>query len=116
MVQDDKLEIRLAWVLRTSVTLAFFVTLIGYVLFLSTGKSSLPTVDTLTEFGPDRWKSAGWGLWLTAAGVMGFIAVPVSRVVYSAFYFAFKRNFIYTFLSCYVLLMVGLGILVGAAG
>ena len=113
MKQDENLNTTLAWVLRTAVTIAFFITLTGYILFLATKSFDIPSCRELGVFPLTKWLHSGWGLKLAATGILGFIAVPVSRVVYSAWYFSKHKNPVYAALSFYVLLMVGVGILVG---
>jgi len=112
--QDIKFNKRLAWILRTAVTIAFFLTLTGYTYLLAIRTKALPSPDLLRLFPPSKWHDPA--MIMTAIGVLGFILVPVSRVVYSAFYFSAKKDHWYAFLSFYVLLMIGVGILVGAAG
>lgn len=114
--QDRELNKRLVWVLRVAVTIAFLLTLTGYTWLLTTRTIALPASNQLKPFPPSAWRGSGVPMWMTAIGVLGFIAVPVSRVVYSAFYFPQKKDYIYAFLSFYVLLMIGVGILVGTAG
>ena len=113
MEQDENLNTSLAWVLRTAVTIAFFITLAGYILFLATKSFTIPPCRDLSVFPLSRWLHSGWGLLLAATGILGFIAVPVSRVVYSAWYFSRNRKFTYAALSFYVLVMVGVGVLIG---
>jgi len=111
--QDIELNKKIAWVLRFTVTIAFFLTLIGYIYLLASRSTALPMPDVLRRFPPSDWHYSSIPMLLTAIGVLGFIAVPVSRVAYSAAHFSAKKDVIYAFLSFYVLLMVSLGILVG---
>ena len=114
--RDIELNKKLAWILRTTVTIAFLLTLVGYVFLVTTTHNLSTSCKDLQPFPPSKWHHSGAALMMTAIGVLGFIAVPVSRVVYSAFYFTSKKNIIYALLSFYVLLMVGIGILAGSVG
>ncbi len=114
--RDVELNKRIAWILRTAVTVAFLLTLAGYVFLLTSTHHIAVSCKDLQPFPPSRWHHSGPALLMTALGVLGFIAVPVSRVVYSAFYFLGRKNLTYALLSFYVFLMVGIGILVGSMG
>ena len=115
MEQDERLGTALSWVLRSAVTLAFFITLIGYVLFLYEKGFRVQSCGNLKLYPLKLWFESGWGSSMAALGILGFIFVPVSRVLYSAWYYSKKRNLIYAGLSIYVLVMIAVGILIGAS-
>ena len=108
MIDDERLNIKIAWVLRTSVVIAFILTTLGYIFLL--WYSHIPQIKGLKEFMPLHWHAHAM---LAAFGLLFFVLVPLFRVMYAAFYFFKHRDFIFTFLSLWVLFMVTMGVIIG---
>jgi uncharacterized membrane protein len=117
-MNDDRLDRIVGIVLRTGVTLAAALVLVGGIVFLSSHGQQLPDYHKFhTE--PAALTAIG-GIWhgaihldpiyLIQLGFLVLIATPVVRVITCAAGFALERDWMYTIVSIVVLAFLLAGI------
>lgn len=111
---DQKIEIIIANLLRTGVTLAAVVVLVGGAVFLRRHGIEHPVyhvfvgepTDLRSWSGIARAAFALRGRGIVQLGLLFLIATPVARVAFAAFAFAIEKDWLYVSISTFVLLVL----------
>jgi uncharacterized membrane protein len=107
-MDDRKMDGTIAVILRTGVSLAALLVLLGGVSYLGRFGSGLPNYKSFhpTAFHIGVPRS---GPELIEAGLLILILTPVVRVLFSAFAFAKERDITYVVITLIVLVLLGVG-------
>jgi len=108
---DEKLDNVVSVVLRTGVSLAAVLVLIGGIVFVARNRETIPKHRTFHGAPADLTSIAGVlhgvaslnPLYIIQLGILVLIATPIIRVVACAAGFAFEKDWMYTVVSLIVL-------------
>ncbi|MCJ8209351.1 DUF1634 domain-containing protein [Mucilaginibacter sp. RS28] len=122
--KDKNIQDVIGWVLRGGVIVSMAVVFIGGVIYLYRHGSS--TVSYRQFQGvPAFVQSIGGiingilnlrGRAIIQAGIILLIATPVVRVIFSAIGFILEKDYLYTAITLFVLLVIIIGMLTGRGG
>lgn len=120
-IDDERFDLLLAHVLRTGVALAAALVIAGAIVYFAAGPESLPRFDMFTGEPGDLRSPGGIladaralrGRGLMQLGVLALIATPIVRVGFSVVVFLRQRDWLYTWITLFVLALLLYGIVNG---
>jgi uncharacterized membrane protein len=118
---DSRLEALVGHILRIGVSVAAALVLGGAILFLLRHGGDAPRYGSFQPLAANRPSlaevlggiGAGRGRSLVQAGLLILIATPISRVLFSLWVFAEKRDWIYTGVTAVVAAVLAFSLLAG---
>ncbi len=122
--KDVDMQAIIGWILRTGVIFSMAIVVIGGILFVYRHGHSIPdyhvfksvpyfihNIDGIAD-GVFHLK----GQAIIQAGIVLLIATPIIRVAFSAIGFILEKDYLYTFITLLVLLIIVISMLTGRAG
>lgn len=122
--KDTDMQIVIGWILRLGVLLSMVIIFIGGVIYLYRHGHTPANYATFNGI-PDFVHNASGifngiitlrGRAIIQAGIVLLIATPVVRVVFSAIGFLLEKDYLYTGITLFVLLIITASMLSGHAG
>ena len=122
--KDKDMQAAIGWVLRAGVLISMLVVFIGGVIYLYRHGQSTANYHHFNGV-PDFVRNASGivdgiihlrGRAIIQAGIMLLIATPIIRVIFSAIGFVFEKDYLYTAITCIVLLIIIVSAFSGHAG
>ncbi|MFI5159636.1 MAG: DUF1634 domain-containing protein [Sphingobacteriales bacterium] len=122
--KDTDMQAIIGWILRLGVILSIGVVFIGGILFVYRHGHSMPDYRTFRGV-PSFIHNIGGvadgifsfnGQAIIQAGIILLIATPIIRVAFSAIGFILEKDYLYTFITLLVLLIIIASMLTGYAG
>ena len=122
--KDTDIQIVIGWILRIGVLLSMSIIFIGGVIYLYRHGHTPANYSTFNGI-PDFVHNASGivngiitlrGRAIIQAGIVLLIATPVVRVVFSAIGFLLEKDYLYTGITLFVLLIITASMLSGHAG
>lgn len=122
--KDTDLQTVIGWILRLGVLLSMSIIFIGGVIYLYR-HGHIPADYSTFKGVPDFVHNASGvlhgiialrGRAIIQAGIVLLIATPVIRVVFSAIGFILEKDYLYTGITLFVLLIITASMLSGHAG
>lgn len=122
--KDTDMQAIIGWILRVGVILSMLIVAVGGVLFVSRHGHSIPDYRTFKGV-PDFIHGVGGilegilnfkGQAIIQAGIILLIATPIIRVAFSAIGFIIEKDYLYTFITLLVLLIIIISMLSGRIG
>ena len=123
-LKDKDLQTIIGWILRGGVAVSMVLVFIGGVFFVYRHGNSIPDYKTFKGV-PDFIHSFGGilngvitfkGQAIIQLGIILLIATPVMRVAFSAAGFFLEKDYLYTFITLIVLLIILASMISGHAG
>lgn len=123
-LKDKDMQVIIGWILRGGVAVSMFLVFIGGVFFVYRHGHSIPDYRTFKGV-PDFIHSLGGilngvitlkGQAIIQLGIILLIATPVVRVAFSAIGFVLEKDYLYTFITLIVLLIILASMISGHAG
>jgi len=118
--KDADIQAIIGWILRTGVILSMGIVVIGGVLFVYGHGHSVPDYSTFKSvpyFVHNINSIASLnGQAIIQAGIVLLIATPIIRVAFSAIGFILEKDYLYTFITLLVLLIIVISMLTGRIG
>ena len=118
--KDTDMQAIIGWILRTGVIFSMGIVAIGGVLFVYRHGHSIPdyrTFKAVPYFIHNIEDIANFkGQAIIQAGIVLLIATPIIRVAFSAIGFILEKDYLYTFITLLVLLIIVVSMLTGHAG
>lgn len=123
-LKDKDMQAIIGWILRGGVAVSMVLVFIGGVFFVYRHGNSIPDYRTFKGV-PDFVHSFGGilngvitfkGQAIIQLGIILLIATPVIRVAFSAVGFLLERDYLYTFITLIVLLIILASMISGHAG
>jgi uncharacterized membrane protein len=122
--RDTDMQAIIGWILRIGVVLSMIIVFIGGVLFVWRHGHSIPDYQTFKGV-PDFIHGIGGifqgilnfkGQAIIQAGIILLIATPIIRVAFSAIGFILEKDYLYTFITLVVLLIIVISMFTGRIG
>lgn len=122
--KETDMQLIIGWILRGGVIISMTIVFIGGILFVYRHGNSIPDYRTFKGV-PDFIHSPGGvidgvlnlkGQAIIQIGIILLIATPVVRVAFSAVVFLIEKDYLYTFITLLVLLIIVASMLGGHAG
>ncbi len=118
-INDANIELRMGGLLQCGVLLAAASMLAGGLIYLARHGGDIPDYGNFHGVHPNFKTFRGilsgvlalQGRALIQLGVLLMIATPVMRVAFAVFAFALERDWLYTGVSCVVLVVLGYALL-----
>jgi len=123
-LKDKDMQTIIGWILRGGVAVSIVLVFIGGVFFVYRHGNSIPDYRTFKGV-PDFVHSFGGilngvitfkGQAIIQLGIILLIATPVIRVAFSAVGFLLEKDYLYTFITLIVLLIILASMISGHAG
>jgi len=122
--KDTDMQAIIGWILRIGVILSMGIVVIGGVLFVYRHGQSIPDYRTFKGVPYFIHNIEGIfsgvfnlkGQAIIEAGIVLLIATPVIRVAFSAIGFILEKDYLYTFITLLVLLIIIISMLTGRIG
>ena len=123
-LKDKDLQTIIGWILRGGVAVSMVLVFTGGVFFVYRHGNSIPDYKTFKGV-PDFIQSFGGilngvitmkGQAIIQLGIILLIATPVMRVAFSAVGFFLEKDYLYTFITLIVLLIILASMISGHAG
>jgi uncharacterized membrane protein len=122
--KDTDMQVVIGWILRTGVILSMVIVVIGGVLFVYRHGNSIPDYRVFkgVPYFIQNVKGIANGVFnlkgqaIIQAGIVLLIATPVIRVAFSAIGFILEKDYLYTFITLLVLLIIIISMLTGRIG
>jgi uncharacterized membrane protein len=123
--KDADMQAIIGWILRIGVILSMGIVFIGGVLFVYRHGHSTPDYSTFKKGVPSFFNNIDGivtGVFnfkaqaIIQAGIVLLIATPVIRVAFSAIGFIIEKDYLYTFITLLVLLIIIISMLSGRTG
>ncbi|HEY9003421.1 MAG TPA: DUF1634 domain-containing protein [Mucilaginibacter sp.] len=123
-LKDKDMQLIIGWILRGGVAVSMVLVVIGGVFFVYRHGYSIPDYKTFKGV-PDFIHSFGGiingvvsmkGQAIIQLGIILLIATPVIRVAFSAVGFLLEKDYLYTFITLIVLLIILASMISGHAG
>jgi uncharacterized membrane protein len=118
------MQVVIGWVLRTGVFLSISIVLFGGMFYIYRHGHTVADYRVFKNI-PEFVRTPGGifdgimalrGQAIIQAGIILLIATPVIRVLFSAIGFVLEKDYLYTFISVLVLLIIFISMLNGHAG
>jgi uncharacterized membrane protein len=122
--RDTDMQVIIGWILRTGVILSMLIVIVGGVIFVWRHGHSIPNYRTFKGV-PEFIRGTGGiingvlnfkGQAIIQAGIVLLIATPIIRVVFSAIGFIIEKDYLYTFITLLVLLIIVASMISGRIG
>src|SRR5580693_1055942 len=121
--KDADMQAIIGWILRIGVILSMGIVVIGGVLFVYRHGQSVPDYHVFKRIpyfihnteGIARGVFNLKGQAIIQAGIVLLIATPIIRVAFSAIGFIIEKDYLYTFITLLVLLIIVISMLTGRA-
>ncbi|TSD67797.1 DUF1634 domain-containing protein [Inquilinus sp. KBS0705] len=122
--KDKDMQVVIGWVLRTGVFISMTIVFFGGVLYLYRHGHTIANYHTFkgipnfvqTIPGVLNGIITFRGRAIIQAGIILLIATPILRVLFSAIGFVMEKDYLYTGISFFVLLVIIISMLSGHAG
>lgn len=123
-LKDKDMQVIIGWILRGGVAVSMILVFIGGIFFVYRHGHSIPDYKTFKGVPPFIQNFGGIingvitfkGQAIIQLGIILLIATPVVRVAFSAIGFLLEKDYLYTFITLIVLLIILASMISGHAG
>ncbi|HTK18898.1 MAG TPA: DUF1634 domain-containing protein [Mucilaginibacter sp.] len=123
-IKDNDLQVIIGWILRVGVIVSMSLVFVGGIVFLYRHGHSIPAYKPFKGVPPFIQGIPGIlngvisfkGQAIIQLGIVLLIATPIIRVAFSAIGFLLEKDYLYTFITLIVLLIIIASMISGHAG